>query len=74
VLAKTYETTHAQPSRSLNDLPTSTPQAQAFAKQLKTQGYRIVGPTSVYAFMQNIGGNGRCRTGVRRYRPETRPC
>jgi DNA-3-methyladenine glycosylase I len=33
----------------------STPQADAFAKQLKSQGYRFVGPTSVYAFMQNVG-------------------
>ena len=30
-------------------------QAEAFAKQLKSQGYRFVGPTSVYAFMQNVG-------------------
>jgi DNA-3-methyladenine glycosylase I len=37
------------------DLPKSTPQAEAFAKQLKSQGYRFVGPTSVYAFMQNVG-------------------
>ena len=37
------------------DLPASTPQAEAFAKQLKSQGYRFVGPTSVYAFMQNVG-------------------
>jgi DNA-3-methyladenine glycosylase I len=36
-------------------IPTATPQAEAFAKQLKSQGYRFVGPTSVYAFMQNIG-------------------
>ena len=28
---------------------------EAFAKQLKSQGYRFVGPTSVYAFMQNVG-------------------
>ena len=35
--------------------PRSTPQAEAFAKQLKSQGYRFVGPTSVYAFMQNVG-------------------
>ena len=27
----------------------------AFATQLKSQGYRFVGPTSVYAFMQNVG-------------------
>ena len=25
------------------------------ARQLKSQGYRFVGPTSVYAFMQNVG-------------------
>ena len=41
--------------RSVADLPKSTPQAEAFARQLKSQGYRFVGPTSVYAFMQNVG-------------------
>ena len=41
--------------RHVADLPASTPQAEAFAKQLKSQGYRFVGPTSVYAFMQNVG-------------------
>ena len=54
-LAQSYETTRTRAPRSLTDLPTSTPQAEAFAKQLKAQGYRFVGPTSVYAFMQNIG-------------------
>jgi DNA-3-methyladenine glycosylase I len=54
-LAKSYEITRTRSPRSIGDLPTSTPQAQAFAKQLKSQGYRFVGPTSVYAFMQNTG-------------------
>ena len=54
-LAKSYEITRKRAPRSLADLPTSTPQAEAFAKQLKSQGYRFVGPTSVYAFMQNGG-------------------
>jgi DNA-3-methyladenine glycosylase I len=54
-LAKSYEITRTRAPRSLADLPTSTPQAEAFAKQLKSQGYRFVGPTSVYAFMQNVG-------------------
>jgi DNA-3-methyladenine glycosylase I len=54
-LAKSYETTRKLAPRSLGDLPKSTPQADAFAKQLKSQGYRFVGPTSVYAFMQNVG-------------------
>jgi len=54
-LARSYEITRRRAPRSLADLPTSTPQAEAFAKQLKSQGYRFVGPTSVYAFMQNVG-------------------
>ena len=54
-LAKSYEFTRTRAPRSLADLPTSTPEAEAFAKQLKAQGYRFVGPTSVYAFMQNVG-------------------
>ena len=54
-LAKSYETSRRRAPRSLSELPTSTPEADAFAKQLKSQGYRFVGPTSVYAFMQNVG-------------------
>lgn len=54
-LAKSYESARKRAPRSVADLPTSTPQAEAFAKQLKSQGYRFVGPTSVYAFMQNVG-------------------
>ena len=54
-LARSYESTRKRAPRSLAALPTSTPQANAFAKQLKSQGYRFVGPTSVYAFMQNVG-------------------
>jgi DNA-3-methyladenine glycosylase I len=54
-LAKSYEVTRKRAPRSLADLPASTPRAEAFAKELKSQGYRFVGPTSVYAFMQNVG-------------------
>ena len=54
-LARSYETTRKRAPRSIAGLPTSTPQAEAFARQLKSQGYRFVGPTSVYAFMQNVG-------------------
>jgi DNA-3-methyladenine glycosylase I len=54
-LAKSYETTRRRSPQSVAALPTSTPQAETFARQLKAQGYRFVGPTSVYAFMQNVG-------------------
>src|SRR6266849_3238976 len=53
--AKSYEITRTRAPRSIADLPKTTPRAEAFAKQLKNQGYRFVGPTSVYAFMQNVG-------------------
>src|SRR6266581_4133523 len=55
VLVKSYEITRKRAPASVADLPKSTPQAEAFAQQLKSQGYRFVGPTSVYAFMQNVG-------------------
>ena len=54
-LASTYKIDRTHPPRSLSEIPTWTPEAESFAKQLKSQGYRFVGPTSVYAFMQNIG-------------------
>ena len=54
-LAKSYEITRRRAPRSVADLPKSTREAEAFAKRLKAQGYRFVGPTSVYAFMQNVG-------------------
>ena len=54
-LARSYEINREQSPRSLADVPKSTPQAEAFSRQLKSQGYRFVGPTSVYAFMQNVG-------------------
>jgi DNA-3-methyladenine glycosylase I len=54
-LAKSYASSRERAPRSIAALPTSTPDAQALAKLLKAQGYRFVGPTSVYAFMQNVG-------------------
>jgi DNA-3-methyladenine glycosylase I len=54
-LARSYERTRQDPPRSIADIPSSTPQAEALARQLKAQGYHFVGPTSVYAFMQNVG-------------------
>ena len=54
-LARSHECTRKRAPPSLAALPTSTPEAEKFARQLKSQGYRFVGPTSVYAFMQNVG-------------------
>src|SRR6266536_2011202 len=47
-IARSYESARKRAPRCLAGLPTSTPHADKFAKQLKSQGYRFVGPTSVY--------------------------
>ena len=54
-LAAAYTIDRRRPPTGVADVPTTTPEAEAFAAQLKSEGYRFVGPTSVYAFMQNVG-------------------
>jgi len=36
-------------------LPAETPTSKAMSKALKAHGFRFVGPTTVYAFMQSVG-------------------
>ena len=36
-------------------LPAQTPEAEAMSKDLKKRGFRFVGPTICYAFMQAVG-------------------
>lgn len=45
---------HDRP-RSGREVPVSSPEAVALASALKSDGYKFVGPTSVYGFMQSIG-------------------
>ena len=41
--------------RRLADVPATTPESTALAKALKRRGFRFVGPTTAYAFMQSMG-------------------
>ena len=41
--------------RSFADLPASTPESVALAKELKRRGFVFVGPTTMYAAMQAMG-------------------
>lgn len=41
--------------RSCKEIPSETPQSLALSKDLKKKGFRFVGPTICYAFMQSIG-------------------
>ncbi|MEU6171113.1 DNA-3-methyladenine glycosylase I [Streptantibioticus parmotrematis] len=40
---------------TLDDVPASTPESAALAKDLKKRGFRFVGPTTAYALMQACG-------------------
>jgi DNA-3-methyladenine glycosylase I len=41
--------------RSLAELPSETELSRALSKDLKRRGFRFVGPTVCYAFMQSVG-------------------
>ncbi len=41
--------------RSLEEIPTSTAESDALSKDLKKRGFRFVGTTICYAFMQAVG-------------------
>jgi len=38
-----------------SDVPATSPESDALSKDLKKRGFRFVGPTIVYAFMQAVG-------------------
>jgi len=46
-LAKSCERTREGAPRSIAGIPSSAPQAEGRARQLKAQGYRFAGPASV---------------------------
>jgi DNA-3-methyladenine glycosylase I len=41
--------------RTVAQIPASTPESAALSKELKRRGFRFIGPTTCYAFMQAAG-------------------
>ena len=41
--------------RTMADIPSSTPESDAMSKDLKRRGFKFIGPTICYAFMQAVG-------------------
>jgi DNA-3-methyladenine glycosylase I len=41
--------------RAIGDIPSSSPESTALSKELKSYGFRFVGPTTAYAAMQAMG-------------------
>ncbi len=46
---------HRPAPRALQDMPSTTPESRALARELKRRGFRFVGPTTAYALMQATG-------------------
>ncbi len=57
--------------RSLRDLPAQTPLSGQLSRDLKQRGFRFVGPTVCYAFMQAVGMVNDHTTRCFRYKPLT---
>ena len=41
--------------KTLQDIPVTTAEAEAMSKDLKKRGFKFVGPTICYAYMQAVG-------------------
>ena len=54
--------------QSLADIPASTPESETMSKELRRRGFRFVGPTICYAFMQATGMVNDHTTDCFRYR------
>ncbi len=58
--------------KRLSELPAETPLSKAMSKDLKARGFRFVGPTICYAFMQAVGMVNDHVTSCFRYREVAR--
>ena len=58
--------------RTLEQIPSTTPESHAMSKDLKKRGFRFVGPTVCYAFMQAAGLVNDHVTSCFRYREISR--
>ena len=54
--------------RSMRDIPARTPASDALSKALKARGFKFVGSTIMYAFMQAVGMVNDHQTDCFRYR------
>jgi DNA-3-methyladenine glycosylase I len=54
-LAWAYRPEAERAPANMEDVPATTPESKALAKELKSRGFRFVGPTTAYALMQAVG-------------------
>ena len=54
--------------KSLDELPSATDESRAMSKDLLSRGFRFVGPTICYAFMEAVGMVNDHTTGCFRWK------
>ncbi len=54
--------------KTMQEVPAETPESKAMSKELRRRGFRFVGPTICYAFMQAVGMVNDHQTDCFRYR------
>ncbi|MCW8825067.1 MAG: DNA-3-methyladenine glycosylase I [Gammaproteobacteria bacterium] len=58
--------------KAMSDIPAETEESQALSKALKQRGFKFVGPTICYAFMQAVGMVNDHEVGCFRYKEVNR--
>jgi DNA-3-methyladenine glycosylase I len=64
-----HEALLGPPRESWEELPTTSPESDAMAKALKDRGFKFVGSTICYAFMQAVGMVDDHLVGCFRFKP-----
>lgn len=54
-LVWSYKPEHTPRPRTIDEIPTRSPESEALAKELKRSGFIFVGPTTMFALMEAIG-------------------
>jgi DNA-3-methyladenine glycosylase I len=62
-------TLRGRAARSWTQIPTQSPESEAMSRELQARGFRFVGPTICYAFMQAVGMVDDHLVGCFRYQP-----
>ncbi|MEM1224432.1 MAG: DNA-3-methyladenine glycosylase I [Planctomycetota bacterium] len=50
-----FEPSQSKPRHRFDDIPAKTVESNALSRELKRRGWKFVGPTTCYAFMQSMG-------------------
>ncbi len=68
-----HQTLKGPRAEGWEEVPTTSPEAEAMSHDLKARGFKFVGPTTCYAFMQAVGMVDDHQVGCFRYRDTNGP-